>query len=109
MSKFLQKDCNILNMHSEWVGESLIRTVTSHFGKIDKIMVDVQEITPKRTSKQRALKAARDAARRVGCTSVDCCQVSDIEMVRQSRNIHTDEPVRTFIRTSTFAFNGLPK
>lgn len=107
MSSFLTKDSNILDMHSQWVGESLIRTVTRHFGKKNKIMVDVMEISPKHTSKERALKAARDAARRSGCASVDCCIVSDQEIVRESHNLHTNEPVKTKVRSITFAFNGV--
>ena len=109
MSKFLQKECNILDMHSEWIGDSLIRTVVRHFGKSNKVMVDVMEFSTRYTSKQRALKTARNAARRVGCTSVDYTLVSDMEIVRSSRNIHTDEPTRTKIRTTTFAFDGLAR
>jgi hypothetical protein len=107
MSKFLQKESNILDMHSEWVGESLIRTVTRHFGKKNKIMVDVMEFSPKATSKKRALHAATNAARRVGCVSVDCCNVGDTEIVRQYRDIHTDKLTRTRIRSMTFAFDGV--
>lgn len=109
MSKFLFKDANILDMRSQWEGDSLIRTVTRHFGKPNKIMVDVMEISPKSTSKQRALKAARDAARRVGCLSVDCCNVCDHEIVRNSQRLDSDEPVRTRVRSMTFAFDGLPQ
>lgn len=107
MSNFLQKDCNILDMKSQWVGDSLIRTVTRHFGKKNKIMVDVTEFSPGRTSKQRALKAAQEAARRVGCQSVDCSNVCDQEIVRSSRDLHTDEPVKTKVRSMTFAFGGV--
>lgn len=109
MSSFLLKDCNILELSSQWVGENLIRTRVRHFGKRNKIMVDVTEIAPRYTSAARALKAAREAARRVGCVSVDCLHVSDHEIIRSSRNIHTDEPVRTKIRTMTFAFDGIPE
>lgn len=107
MSNFLHKDCNILDMRSEWVGENLIRTVTRHFGKKNRVMVDVTEIAPHHTSKRRALIAATNAARRVGCTSVDCIHVSDMEIVRSSVKINTEEPVRTKIRTMTFAFDGI--
>ena len=107
MSNFLHKDCNILDMHSQWVGDSLIRTVVRHFGKKNKIMVDVMEFSPKATSKQRALKAAREAARRAGCASVDCMNVSDHETVREYRDLHTDQPVRTRVRSTTFAFDGI--
>ena len=107
MSSFLTKESRILDMHSQWVGESLIRTVTRHFGKKNKIMVDVMEISPKHTSKERALKAARDAARRVGAAGVDCSIVSDQEIVRESRNLHTNEPVKTKVRSMTFAFEGV--
>lgn len=107
MSHFLDKECNIIDLNSQWVGDNLIRTRVRHFGKKNKIMVDVTEIAPHHTSKNRALKAAKEAARRVGCTSVDCLHVSDNEIVRSSRNIHTDEPVRTKVRTMTFAFDGI--
>lgn len=105
MSRF--KDCNILDMNSQWVGDSLIRTVVRHFGKKNRIMVDVTEIAPKYTSKSRALKAARDAARRSGCLSVDCISVSDMEIIRQSQRLDSDEPVRTKVRYSSFAFDGI--
>lgn len=108
MSKFLQKDCNILDMRSEWVGNSLIRTVVRHFGKKNRVMIDVQEYAPQHTSKQRALKAARDAARRAGCLSVDCITVSDMEIIRKSQRLDSDEPVRTKVRHTSFAFDGLP-
>lgn len=108
MSNFLTKSSNIIDVHSQWIGDSLIRTTVRHFGKRNKIMVDVQEISPRHTSKQRATKAAVDAARRVGCTSVDYCNVSDTECIRESRDLHTDKPVRTRVRSMTFAFNGLP-
>lgn len=109
MSKFLHKDVNILDMHSQWVGDSLIRTVARHFGKKNRIMVDVTEIAPKHTSKERAAKAAKEAARRAGCLSVDCITVSDMEIIRKSQRLESDETVRTKIRTSTFAFDGLPE
>lgn len=107
MSNFLHKDSHILDLHSQWVGDSLIRTVTRHFGKKNKIMVDVMEFSPKATSKRRALNAAREAARRAGCLSVDCSSVSDSEIVRQYRDLHTDQPVRTRVRSTTFAFDGI--
>lgn len=107
MSDFLLKDCNILSLSSEWVGENLIRTRVRHFGKRNKIMVDVWEIAPRHTSAKRALKAARDAARKVGCVSVDCLHVSDHEIIRVSQKLDTDEVVRTKIRTMTFAFDGI--
>lgn len=109
MMQRLPKDCNIIDMNSQWVGDSLIRTVVRHFGKKNRIMVDVQEIAPQHTSRQRAIKAARDAARRAGCLSVDCISVSDMEIVRQSLRLDSDEPVRTKVRSSTFAFDGLPQ
>lgn len=107
MSNFLYKDSHIIDLNSQWVGDSLVRTVTRHFGKKNKIMVDVTEISRGRTSKKRAMDAARQAARRVGCTSVDCSNVRDSEIVRESMDIRTDEPTRTNIRTMTFAFDGI--
>lgn len=98
---------NIIDMQSQWTGTSLIRTVTRHVGNRNKIMVDVMEISEKSTSKLRALKAATDAARRVGCVSVDCCNVRDQEIVRESRNVHTDRLTKTRVRSMTFAFDGL--
>ena len=107
MSNFLDKDCNIIDLSSQWVGENLIRTRVRHFGKKNKIMVDVTEIAPRHTSRERALKAAREAARRAGCVSVDCIHVAENEIIRSSFKIDTDEPVRTKIRTTTFAFDGI--
>lgn len=107
MSKFLLKDANIIDMHSQWIGESLLRVVVRHFGKKNRIMVDVQEFTAKRTSKARALKVATQAARRVGCASVDCITVSDMEFFRKSRRIETNEEVKTSVRHITFAFDGI--
>lgn len=109
MSNFLNKQSYIIDLHSQWVGDSLIRTVTRHFGKKNKIMVDVTEFSPQHTSKERAQRAAKDAARRVGCLSVDCCNVRDDEIIRQSYDLHTNKPVNTKIRTTTFAFDGLPE
>jgi hypothetical protein len=105
----MKKDSNIIDMESHWVGDSLIRTVVKHFGRSNKVIVNVTEFAPRYTSKQRAVKEARDAARRVGCTSVDFVNVSDMEIVRASRNIHTDEPTSTRIRTMTFAFDGIAR
>lgn len=99
---------NIIDMRSQWIGEhSLIRTVTRHVGKRNRIIVDVTEISSRSTSRLRARKAATEAARRVGCPSVDCLNLSDQEIVRDSRNIHTDKLCRTKVRTMTFAFDGI--
>lgn len=106
--KIVGKSENIIDIKSQWFGEhSLIRTVTRQIGKRNRIIVDVTEISSRSTSKLRARKAATDAARRVGCPSVDCLNLSDHEIIRDSRNIHTDEPCRTRIRTMTFAFDGI--
>lgn len=107
MSNYLTKNANILDMQSQWVGDSLIRTVTRHFGKKNKIVVDVTEISPQHTSKQRARQAAINAARRVGCSSVNYIQLNDQIITRKSRNLHTDEPVGTRVRSMTFAFDGV--
>lgn len=103
----MNKNHRVIDMHSQWVGKSLIRTVTSKYGKKNKIVVEVTEISEVATSKLRALKAATEAARRVGCTSVDCNNLSDQEIVRESRNLHTDKLCRTRIRSMTFAFDGI--
>lgn len=103
----LHRQGSIVDMKSQWVGESLIRTVTRHVGKKNKILVEVTEYAPRHTSKRRASKLAMEAARRVGCPSVDSITLSDQEIVRESRNLHTDEPVRTKIRSTTFAFDGV--
>lgn len=103
----MNKNHNVIDMHSQWVGKSLIRTVTSRYGRKNKIVVEVTEISSSSTSKLRAFKAATEAARRVGCTSVDCNNLSDYEIVRESRNIHTDKPCRTKIRSMTFAFDNV--
>ena len=107
MSKFTRSRENILDMHSQWVGESFIRTVVRHYGKKKRIMVDVMEYSPKYTSKQRGFAAAKEAARRVGCSTVDCCNVRDDEIVRVSQRLDSDEPVRTKIRSMSFAFDGI--
>lgn len=104
----MSKAGNIIDMRSQWVGDhSLIRTVTRHVGKRNRIIVDVTEISSRSTSRLRAKKAATDAARLAGCPTVDCVNLSDNEIVRDSRNIHTDKPCRTKIRTMTFAFDGI--
>lgn len=103
----LVKNYRIIDMHSQWVSSSLIRTVTRQLTAANKVLVEVQEISDKGTSKQRALRAARDAARRVGCLSVDCCIVADMEMVKHSYDLHSEKPVRTKVRTSTFVFSGI--
>ena len=100
MSKFLQKNANIIDMKSQWVGDSLIRTVTRHFGNRNKIMVDVTEISSSSTSKLRAKKAATEAARRVGCLSVDCCNLRDDETIREYRDLYTDRLKGNLIWTS---------
>lgn len=109
MNYRMTKQSGILDIYSQWVGESLIRTTVRQLGKKNKIVVDVQEIAPRHTSKQRAAKAAMDAARRVGCMSVDYSNVSDTETIRKSHRLDTDELVRTKVRTMTFVFNGLPQ
>lgn len=98
---------SIFELHSEWVNGSLIRTITRQVGKKNKILVDVIEVSEKSTSKQRALNAAIAAARRVGCVSVDCTKISDNEIVRNSFDLHTDRPVKTKVRSITFAFSGV--
>lgn len=104
----LHKGGTVLALNSEWMGDSLIRTVTRQFGNSSsKILVDVTEISAKSTSKQRALKAAIAAARRVGCSSVDCVKISDNEIIRNSFDLQTNNPVRTKVRSITFAFSGV--
>lgn len=108
MSNFLDKDCHILDMHSEWVGDSEMRVRVRHFGKKNRIMVDVTELAPHHTSKIRAAKVATSAARKVGVPNVDFVTVSDFETVRVSYRIHSDNTkVRTKVRSMTFAFDGI--
>ena len=106
MTTIRNRNGEIIDLRSQWVGDSLIRTVTRQFGKRNKIMIDVMEYAPQHTSKKRALKAARDAARRVGCVSVDCTSVADNEIVRQAKRLN-GEQVITKIRSTTFAFDGI--
>lgn len=96
----------IIDMKSQWVEDSLIRTVTRHYGHRNRIVVDVTEYAPQQTSKRRVLKVASEAARRVGCSSVDCITLSDEETTRNSFKINTNEPVSTKIRNTTFVFDG---
>ena len=106
MSKFLEKDCNIIGLHSEWIGGSELRVRTRHFGKKNRIMIDVQELSPKETSRQRATKVARDAARRVGA-SADYIVIAEYETLRLSQRLDSDKVYRTKVRNTTFAFDGI--
>ena len=103
----MNRNAKVIDMHSQWIGESLIRTVTRHVGKKNKIVVDVTEFTPHATSKRRAYIVASEAARRVGCSSIDAVSLSDTETVRESHDLHTNEPTRTNVRTVSFAFDGV--
>lgn len=106
MAAIRNRNGEIIDLRSQWVGDSLIRTVTRQFGKRNKILIDVMEYAPRHTSKKRALSAAREAARRVGCVSVDCTSVSDNEIVRQAKRLN-GEQATTKIRSTTFAFGGV--
>lgn len=106
MSKFLDKDANILDLRSEWIGSSELRIRTRHFGKKNRIMIDVTELSPKYTSRQRATKVARDAARRVGA-SADYIIVAEYETFRLSQRLDSEQVFRTRVRNTTFAFDGI--
>lgn len=106
MKNNLYKKSLIIDMKSQWVGESLVRVVTRKVGNRDKILVDVTEHAPETTSRKTAQRLAMEAARRVGCGSVDSVTLSDQEIVRRSFKINTDEPVSTKVRTMTFAFDA---
>lgn len=69
-------------------------------------MVDVTKLHVVRQAK-RAINAGVKLLAGIGCISVDCSNVSDSEIVRESMDIRTDEPTRTNIRTMTFAFDGI--
>ena len=107
MSKFLDKDSNILELHSEWIGGSEMRIRVRHFGNKNRIMIDVTELSPKQTSRQRATKVARDAARRVGAASTDYIIVAEYETFRLSQRLDSEQVFKTRVRNTTFAFEGI--
>jgi hypothetical protein len=59
MTSFLDRDQNLLRLHSEFVGDSQLRVRVRNYGRgSKKILVDVMELTYHRTSMARARKIA---------------------------------------------------
>jgi hypothetical protein len=106
MTKFLEKECNIIGLHSEWIGGSELRVRTRSFGSKNRIMIDVLELSPKETSKARATKVARAAAKLVGA-SADYIIVAEYETCKFSQRLDSDKVYRTKVRHTTFAFGGI--
>lgn len=104
----LDKDYRVISLYSEWIGGSEMRVKVRYFSKKNSILVDVTELSTKFTSKKRALKAATNAARKVGVPNIDCIHVSDFEFVRNSCKLDDNfTPTRTLVRQTTFAFDGI--
>ena len=109
MSQDKSKETGLVSMHSEWVGKSYVRTVARRVGKSATLMVDVTEYAD-RPSKKRASAAARHAAREASATPVKAPAGSVIfehESVKATNRPDNDGnlvPLRTRMRTTTFAF-----
>ena|ERR1700759_121934 len=98
-------DSQLVALHSEWIGDSYMRVRTRRVAKLDKLIVDVWEMTQEghRTSKARARKVAREAAQKAGSPSIDYCVLLDFETDRKASRF-TGELVIVKIRQTSFAF-----
>lgn len=104
MANFLDKDQNLLTLHSEFVGDSWVRVRVRNYGKdSNKILVDVTEYTCHRTSMARALRIARQEARKVNVSSMDCSLIRDDEIDRKATKPDGTK-VAIHIRQTCFAF-----
>lgn len=92
----------ISDMRSEWVGDSLIRaTVREYQGTF---VIQVMELTEKRTSKKRAADFARTVARgQREMPSVDFIIGTDVEVDRKAERLDGTK-VLTHIRTTSYIF-----
>lgn len=96
----------LIGLHSEFVGKSEMRVKTRRVGNSAVVMVDVTELGPS-TSKRRAEKAARDAARLAGIASTGHA-IFDYETSRSANRLDPrgyaipTAPIR--VRNMSFAF-----
>lgn len=96
----------LVEFHSEWVGDSWMRVAAKKIGKDGenkKLSITVTEMTETQTSKKRAAKVACEAARRLGVPSVDHVLLHDYETSRETENLQGQRK-KTNIRQSVYVF-----
>jgi hypothetical protein len=108
MNNFLDREQNLLALHSEFLEDSYLHVRVRNHGngrRTPKILVDVTEFGH-RTSMARALLVARQQARIVGVRSMDCSILRDNEIERKVMRAYTGilGPIR--IRQTCFAFEA---
>jgi hypothetical protein len=95
----------IVDLRSRHVGNSLLRATVREYN--DTIVVQLMEITDKRTSKERSRKFAMEVARmQRGTISADYVLLSDVEVDRKGERLDGSK-VLTHVRTMTFAFTTI--
>lgn len=106
MNSFLDRDQNLLALHSEFVQDSFVLVKVRNYGKGSiKTLVDITEFTRHRTSKARARKIACEQARKVGVVSMDYSVIRDDEIDRKVAMIGGTQTV-VHVRQSCFAFDA---
>lgn len=95
-------------LDSEWIGDSNMRVrVREINGTRRVILVDVIELSPKTTSKARALKIARKFARLHSIVSGDAVMISDIGYDKKGVRLSDGAKVLTHVRATTWYFEGV--
>lgn len=104
MSAITNHESRLIGLHSEWIEKSQMRIQTRKLEDTNKIVVEVWELTYGKTSKARSLSCARKAARNHPIVSVDCVQLTDVEIDKKVSDL-TGQQHRLRIRQSAYVFS----
>ena len=105
MNNFIDRDVNLLALHSEWQDDSYMRVRVRNYGKgSTRILVDITEMTGHRTSKARARKLACVMAEKFNVSSPGSL-IRDDEIERKASRLDGSKVI-VRIRTTCFAFDS---
>lgn len=108
MAEFLGSDMNVLGYETRWVDGHQLRTRTRKLGDLDKIVVDVLEMSERWTSLARSRSVARQVANRYGARDFAATQLADIQIDKKIGN-QDGEIRKVRIRHTSYAFEGPQK
>ena len=93
---------SVVDMRSEWIGDSLMRAIVRRHE--NKFVIEVMELTEARTSKQRAVDFARTMARKQPEIPTERgFLLSDVSVDRKGERLDGTK-VLTHVRNSSFLF-----